>query len=282
MNKKHSGRWQVVGGRWVVILCLSLLSACDRSGGEAYKKGEELWEAEKYVEAVAQYEKVVSDSPKGHLATDALYQIGNINYLNLRDYSKAIEAYRRLVEMSPESPFSPDAQRKVADIYKDKFGDLKGAVAEYKLFIKVFPKEADKAIYQMARCHVLLKEFGKAREQYEKILKEHPDIDYADDVHYQIANSYYLEGKTGEAIKQFEGLLEGFPDSRFAADARFEIALAKEEDGNLQDALSILELLRGTYHDERVLELRIKGIQERIAAKKRPVPPRVAKRKRSR
>jgi len=284
------GRFVGANGRsplfyWHLILISALmfhLTACDRSGGEAYKKGEELWEAEKYSEAVAQYEKVVSDYPKGHLATDALYQIGNINYLNLRDYWKAIEAYRSLVEMSPGSPFSPDAQRKVADIYKDKFGDLKGAIAEYQRFIKVFPKEADKAIYQMAQCYVLLKEFGKGREQYENILKEHPDIDYADDVHYQIANSYYLEGKTGEAIKEFEELLEEFPDSRFAADASFEIALAKEEDGNLLEALSILEFLRGTYHDERVLELRIKGIQERIAAKKKPVPPRVVKRKRRR
>jgi len=284
VNRKTSGQWPVISGRWFVgaFFCLSLLSACDRSGGEAYKKGEELWEAEKYSEAVAQYEKVVSDYPKGHLATDALYQIGNINYLNLRDYWKAIEAYRRLVEISPGSPFSSDAQRKVADIYKDKFGNLKGAIAEYQRFIKVFPKESDKAMYQMAQCYVLLKEFEKGREQYENILKEHPDIDYADDVNYQIANSYYLEGKTGEAIKGLEGLLEEFPDSRFAGDAKFEIALAKEEDGNLQEALSILELLRGTYHDERVLELRIKGIQERIAAKKRPVPPRVVKRKRNR
>jgi TolA-binding protein len=304
VNRKASVQWPVISGRWfvgakrrlaqigqsgglvlqfiILILCLSFLAACDKSGGETYKKGEELWEAEKYSEAVAYYEKVVSDYPRGHLATDALYQIGNINYLNLRDYWKAIEAYRRLVEMSPGSPFSPDAQRKVADIYKDKFGDLKGAIAEYQRFIKVFPKEADKAIYQMAQCYVLLKEFGKGREQYENILKEHPAIDYADDVHYQIANSYYLEGNTGEAIKEFEKLLEEFPDSRFAADARFEIALAKEEDGNLQEALSILELLRGTYHDERVLELRIKGIQERIAAKKKPAPPRVAKRKRGR
>lgn len=264
------------------VLCFSFLSACNKSGEEAYKKGEALWEAERYSEAVAQYEKVVQDYQGGHIATDALYQIGNINYLNLRDYWKAIEAYRRLVETSPGSPFSPDAQRKIADIYKDKFGDLKGAIAEYQRFIKIFPKEADKAMYEMAQCYVRLKEFSKAREQYEGILKDYSYIDYLDDVHYKMANSYYLEGKTSEAKKWYEELLKKYPESRFAADARFEIALATEEDGDLQEAMSMLELLRGTYHDERVLNLRIKGIQERLAAQKKPTPPVIAKRKRSR
>lgn len=266
----------------MTILSLAVYTGCDRSGADAYKKGEELWEAGKYREAVSQYEKVVLDNPRGHLATDALYQVGNINYLNLRDYWKAIEAYRRLVETSPGSPFAPDAQIKIADIYRDKFGNLTGAIAEYERFIKVFPKEADKAMYQMAQCYVLLKEFGKAREQYEKLLKEHPDIDYKVDIYYQMANSYYLEGNQSEARKWFDELLQKFPDTKLAPDAKFNVALSFEEEGNLQEALSGLMKLKGVYHDERVLELRIKGIQERIAAKKKPVPPKVLKRKRER
>ncbi|HLB05262.1 MAG TPA: tetratricopeptide repeat protein, partial [Thermodesulfobacteriota bacterium] len=149
---------------------------------------------ERYGEALVHYEKVVSGNPGGHLAKDALYQIGNIYYLNLRDYQKAVEAYRRLVKTSPGSHFAPDAQRKIAEIYREKFGDLKGAVSEYQRFVKVFPKEADRARYRMAECYILLREFDKAREQYENILKETPDIDYKDDVLYQMANSYYLEG----------------------------------------------------------------------------------------
>lgn len=252
-----------------IFLCL-LLIACDKSGGEAYKKGEELWEAERYREALIQYEKVVSKDPEGHLATDALYQIGNIYYLNLRDYPKAIDSYRKLVETSPGSPFSPDAQRRIAEIYREKFGDLKGAVSEYQRFVKVFPKEADRARYRMAECHILLKEFDKAREQYENILKETPDIDYKDDVLYQIANSYYLEGKTGEAKKGFEELVEKFPETRFMVDARFVIALAFEEEGNVQEALNRLTQLKGTYHDQKVLDLRIRGIQDRMEEKKKP------------
>jgi len=262
-----------------IVFCLLILSGCDRSGAEDYKKGEELWEAERYAEAVTQFEKVVSEHPKNHLATDALYQIGNIYYLNLRDYRKAVDAYKRLVEANPGCPFSPDAQWKIADIYKEKFRDLSGAIVEYEHFVKIFPKEADKGIYQIAQSYVLLKEFGKAREQYEKILKDYPDIDYKDDVYFQMANSYYLEGITGEARKWFEDMLNKFPKSRFAADAGFEIALAYEEEGNLQEALSRLMNLKGIYHDERVLDLRVKGIQERIAAKKRPAPVRTVKRK---
>lgn len=264
----------------IAIFCLSLLAGCDKSGEEAYKKAEELWNAGKYNEAVAQYE-AVSKKGTGHLVADSLYQTGNIYYLNLRDYRKAIEAYKRLVEISPGSPFSPDAQRKIADIYKDKFGDLKGAIAEYQHFTKVFPKEADKAMYQMAQCYLLLKEFGKAREQYEAILKDAPDIDYKDEVYYQIANSYYLEGRTGGAKKGFEEFLGKFPESRFVPDARLGIALAYEEEGNLAEALSRLTQLKGVYHNQRALELRITGIRERISAKKRPVSIKAFKRKRN-
>lgn len=260
-----------------IFLCL-FLTACDSSVDEAYKKGEELWEAGKYKEALVLYEKLVAEHPKSHFSTDALYQIGNINYLNIRDYRAAIAAYRKLVELSPESPFSPDAQIKIADINKDKFGDLKGAIAEYERFVKVFPKAADKALYQMGLCYMLLKEFTPARVQYERILKEHPDVDYKDEICYHLANSYYLEGKTGEARKRFEDLLEKFPKSRFATDARFQVALTYEEEENLQEALLRLQQLRGVYHDDRVLDLRIKGVEERMAARKKPLPPKVAKR----
>ena len=291
VSRKTSGQWPVVSGRcfvrangrspllFFILVIILLFSACDKSGEDAYKKADELWSAGKYNEAVAQYE-VISKKGTGRLVADSLYQIGNIYYLNLRDYQKAIEAYRRLVEISPGSPFSPDAQRKIADIYKDKFGDLRGAIAEYQHFAKVFPKEADKAMYQTAQCYALLKEFAKAREQYEAILKDAPDIDYKDEVYYQIANSYYLEGKTGEAKKGFEEFLGKFPESKLVPDARLGIALAYEEEGNLAEALSRLTQLKGVYHNQRALELRITGIRERIAAKKRPVSVRALKRKR--
>lgn len=291
---KNSGQWSVISGQFIraycgtplffILLALFLtisLAACNRSGEAEYLKGEKLWEEGKYVEALAQYEKVVEHDPKGRWAVDALYQTGNIYLLNLKDYKKAVMAYRMLVDANPKSPFSPDAQKKIAEIHRDKFGDIKGAVREYKRFVTLYPKEADKALLQIAHCYMLIREFDGAREALGQILKDAPEIDYKDEVYYQTANSFYLEGKTGEARKWFDELLKTFPESKFAPDAKLGIALAYEEAGDLQEALNRLIQLKGAYPNQTVLELRIAGIRERIEARKRPVQASTKKRHRN-
>lgn len=290
MRQQAIGNRQQIGAYrgtplFFIVLALVLivnLVACDRSGELAYKQGDKLWEEGKYVEALAQYREVVSKDPDGRLAADALYQMGNIYSLNLKDYQRAVEAYRRLVSANPRTPFSPDAQKKIAEIYRDKYGDLGGAISEYQRLVDLYPKEADRALFQMAQCHILLRDFDSARERFERILKDAPDIDYKDEVYYQIANTYYLEGKTEEARTKFEEILKMFPDSKFATDAKFGIALAYEETGDLQEALNRLMELKGVYPNQSVLELRISGIKERIEARKRPMPARVSKIKRHR
>lgn len=291
---RNSGQWSVVCGLFLraycgaplfffcLFLALTLASGCDKSGESVYKQGDKLWEEGKYSEALEKYREVASKDPQGRLAADALYQMGNIYSLNLKDYQKAVAAYGRLVSASPKSPFSPDAQKKIAEIYRDKYGDLKGAISEYQRFIDLYPKEADRALFQMAQCYILLRDFDKAREGFERILKDAPDIDYKDEVYYQIANSYYLEGKTEEARQGFEDLQKRFPDSKFTTDARFVIALTYEETGDLQEALDRLMQLNGVYPNQSVLELRIAGIKERIEARKRPMPARITKIKRHR
>lgn len=286
---RNSGQWSVVSGRFVganscspfffalLLAVLTITSACDKSGELAYKQGDKLWEEGKYSEALEKYREVASKDPQGRLAADALYQMGNIYSLNLKDYQKAVAAYRRLVSASPKSPFSPDAQKKIAEIYRDKYGDLKGAISEYQRFVDLYPKEADRALFQMAHCYILLRDFDKAREGFERILNDAPDIDYKDEVYYQIANSYYLEGKTDKAREGFEDLQKKFPDSKFATDASFAIALTYEETGDLKEALDRLMQLKGVYPNQSVLELRIAGIKERIEARKRPMPARVSK-----
>lgn len=286
---KNSGQWSVVCGQFLraycgaplffccLFLALTLLSGCDKSGESVYKQGDKLWEEGKYSEALEKYREVASKDPQGRLAADALYQMGNVYSLNLKDYQKAVAAYRRLVSTSPKSPFSPDAQKKIAEIYRDKYGDLKGAISEYQRFVDLYPKEADRALFQMAQCHIIMRDFGKAREEFERILKDTPDIDYRDEVYYQIANSYYLEGTTDKARQGFEDLQKRFPDSKFATDARFGIALSYEETGDLQEALDRLIQLKGVYPNQSVLELRITGIKERIEARKRPMPTRASK-----
>ena len=64
-------------------------------------------------------------------------------------------------------------------------------------------------------CHKLFKEGqnAKAREAFQKFLKQHPKTPYSGSAQFWIAETWYVEDRYEKAIVEYEKVIKGFPTS---------------------------------------------------------------------
>ena len=156
------------------------------------------------------------------------------SYYNDQQYQQARKLYIELYNLSalnrqPESYVIP---YNIAYCYY-KEGDYTSALKWFDTYLKQSSVKFRKdALERSADCHFVKKEYKKASESYDKVIKDYFDVN---DIYpyYQSAISYGLSGNSTQKIKLLGNVLEAEPSSRFYADAMFELGrsyVAKEDD----------------------------------------------------
>ncbi|HET6490450.1 MAG TPA: tol-pal system protein YbgF [Syntrophales bacterium] len=72
---------------------------------------------------------------------------------------------------------------------------------------KTDPKDAYNACYKVFKDG----QYAKAREQFQKFLKQYPKTAYSDNAQYWIGETWYVEEKYEKAIVEYEKVIKGFP-----------------------------------------------------------------------
>jgi tol-pal system protein YbgF len=81
------------------------------------------------------------------------------------------------------------------------------AGAEPSVEVKADPKEDYNACYKLFRNG----QYAKAREEFQKFLKQYPKTNYSDNAQYWIGETWYVEEKYEKAIVEYEKVIKGFP-----------------------------------------------------------------------
>lgn len=158
------------------------------------------------------------------------------SYYNDQQYPQARKLYMELYNLSalnrqPESYVIP---YNIAYCYY-KEGDYPSAVKWFDIYVKQSSVKFRKdALERSADCYFVRKEYKKASEMYDKVIKDYYDVN---DIYpyYQSAISYGLSGNTSKKINLLVNVWGAEPSSRFYADAMFELGrsyVAKEDDEN--------------------------------------------------
>ena len=249
-----------------------LFFSCARDEARSlFEKGEGLRTSGAYAEAIETYRRVVLHHEKSAFAPEALYRIGEVNYLFLQEFTKAASAFNRLIDSYPLSARCRESQRFLADIYMHKLGNRKQAIVEYQKAMLYYGDsiEAEDFQYEIASAYFELKNFHQQRLELRHILTIFPKTKRKGDIYFQIANSFYVEGRLDDAIKIFRGILKDFPDSPLAVESTFQLAVCLEEQEKLKKAISLLEEIDGVYPNPKVLERRIERIKKRLRKRRR-------------
>lgn len=198
---------------------------------------------ENYPEAVRNYERMVEEFTKHAKAAQAQFQIGNIYFYELYDYTGGWPAFVAVTEKFPESYEASQAStllKKTADILTDikqlmdeiEQNRSKKAVEYEKSGRKITPADrwrmgmADlvvQSFQQVASNWEKLRNYPMAIQAYEKLAADvsHKKFAAADAL-YRAGTLYQQNGEYERAIRAYDSLFESAPESTWRNEAVYQ------------------------------------------------------------
>src|SRR5512147_428721 len=87
--------------RWCLLGLAALFAGCSSSSRQLLGDAEALWRKGRFPEALQANEQLYKAEPRGRYAAQALLNVADIYYLNLRQTKQAIEIYEKLAQEFP-------------------------------------------------------------------------------------------------------------------------------------------------------------------------------------
>lgn len=199
-----------------MLACLAFLPACRPSTADVMESAEASWRKGDYEKAIMLNRAVLARDPKGKNGAQALLNIGNIYYRNLRQIRSAISTYSHVAQEFPGSPQEYQARRCLAEIYADELKDATRAIAEYDRLLAM-PQLADAAEIRFRRADLYFKneEFDRALRELLHIRDQGVSGRLADQVLLKIGAVYLAQKRFEEALGPFQEVARSpYPESR--------------------------------------------------------------------
>jgi len=146
-------------------------------------------EEKNYKEAVNIYSQLIRAYPKSPDAPKAYFNLGMVYFGNLNDQNKAEQVWERLVRKYPGFDLEREFFAYAQETQDQKNPQL--AIKVYAEILKYFPASSkrDKASFLIGFVYSeQLKDYPKAKEAFEKFIKEYPQSDLKDDAEFMLKN----------------------------------------------------------------------------------------------
>jgi outer membrane protein assembly factor BamD len=224
---------------------------------EQLQVGMDLYNQKEYKSAIKEFEKLIKHCPLARQAPDAQYHIG-LCFEDQGELFKAFKEYQVVVDKYPFSELSGTIVQKQYDIglkmlegegNRNKFitavsgGDY-DMIEVFRAVIKNAPYGALAAPAQY-KIGLYLQEkemFQESRDEFEKVINDYPDSEWAKAAKYQIAvsdakrstDAQYDQKITQVAIEEFNEFVENYPGAELSGSAKDQIhgLMEKEAENN--------------------------------------------------
>jgi len=217
------------------------MTMCEEISAEAQKLGGrtleetyvQLWkiyfEMDKLDLAAAMSQRLQRDFPNSEFVDAALVSLATVAR-KLNQYQRAIGIYTSVLRLE-KSPLRGEAQFGIAECYEEMAKAAEGAAGaqifdqSFQEYKKVFDKYPDsgrvgEAVSKMANYYYVQKDYARAIDVFETVLRTHPDAKFLDVILFNYGRCLYRLDKKADARKQFDQLIADFPESSLAADAK--------------------------------------------------------------
>jgi outer membrane protein assembly factor BamD len=147
-----------------------------------------------YIEAAAEFEKLIRSLPQSPFADDARYKVGMCYYKLAPGYAldqeythKAITQFEQFIDEYPASELRPEAEKrlhecreklakkefKTGELYQ-KMGYFRAAAISYDNVTKEFATSSfcEEAFYRKGECHLKMGELDQAQEAFETLTRK--------------------------------------------------------------------------------------------------------------
>jgi len=246
----------------VAALCL-LLIACNKAPRPLLQMAEAAWQSGDYPAAAHYYQEFLQKNPDDPRSARALFELGNIYLLNLKQYANAQQSYSELLSRFPDSEFSYLARQRRAESYVE-MGRTYEAIAEYENLFIAFPETDDRRRIRLTIADLYHKQhnYSQAEAEYQKVI---------DGAHYDsLSQTAYLRigginqlvrERYDKAIAAYSKVAEMTGDHKVRLQALYNIADGYAKLYKFDDAINVLKQIADGEQRE-FIEKRIKEFQE--------------------
>ncbi|MCK9616662.1 MAG: tetratricopeptide repeat protein [Lentimicrobiaceae bacterium] len=204
-----------------------------------FNRGVELYNDNKFEEAVAMFKKSLTYNLNKGLTASARYWLGE-SYYRLSDFEQALSNYRSfmLLPSAYQSKYYNLANYNIAYIQLNK-KNYKEALTGFRKFLVAKSKEEPTVIadaqLRTADCYFANKQYLEAIEYYDKALNSSAnDADYA---LYQKALAYGAQGKLNPKSAALSELIKKYKKSAYYDDALYELGVTSLVQNNNEQAM---------------------------------------------
>lgn len=254
--------------RFLHVLLLASLCACTLTSD--FHRADALVREGKFYSGVEYYVSFVEKNPDHPNAPQALLEVGKIQENILSEPDEAMQTYRSLVQLYPVTDTTIEAQERLAKLLKNQKNFYQKALTEFDKLIRAVPNHPRAAFFQLeiAECYTLLHQYQQADLEFETLLSRYPSFEKLDEVWFKKANNNYIAGRYEQALDDYERIIEDFEGSKYHTEALFGMGSTYEEMDRFDKAKAYYEKVKDDYPSPKVVEIRLSGLQKRMAKKK--------------
>jgi tetratricopeptide (TPR) repeat protein len=267
MKTRHRKR------RSLILACLlsagAWMAACSSNARQLLDRAESAWRNGGYDEAIRDNLQLYQMDTRGKYAPQALLNIGNIYYLNLRRLNKAIEFYDKLTQEFPDCPEVLHARRQLASIYANEevIRDLDQAIGQYNRLLEAEElPDRNEIRYQRADAFYKKGDYSRALRELTSLEESGIQDRLAAQVSLRIGSIYEMEKRFPEAIEAYHKVMVSKCDE-CRRRAVLNLAETYENLYDFDKAIEVLRKLDPTPENEKF----IRGEVARLNAKRRQV-----------
>jgi TolA-binding protein len=126
---------------------ITIISCGTPDDQDLYESAKENIDNEEYIDALADFRKLVDNFPKSKYRAEVYFELGKLYHgkidKNLSEedsYRQAIKYYESVYTNFPDDPNAPNALFMTSFLYANELGDLDSARDSYEMFLSKYPQ----------------------------------------------------------------------------------------------------------------------------------------------
>lgn len=246
--------------------------ACDETGAYVgdclYWRAECFYKSGQYALAEADLKVLFGRSDINQNPNKALaYYLAGYACFAQHKYKDAIPYFLSYtaIEKDKMKEMHSDALNRIGDCYFQG-RDFGPAENYYARVIGIGRQGADYAYFQRANIMGLLKKYDDKILLEEKLVKQYPKSDYADDALYEMARAYQMKEEYPSAIDSYNRLLASYPHSNLARVTAVEIGMTYANMGQQENAITAYKKVISNYPGSEESYTALQGIESAYIA----------------
>ncbi|MGH9338793.1 MAG: tetratricopeptide repeat protein [Acidobacteriota bacterium] len=178
--------------------------------GMQLSRAQAKWRQADYLGAIERYETVYSRYPASQYADDALWEIGEIYYLNFHQIDRAVTHFEKIIAEYPHSPFIQRTYLKLAELHEVELNDLDKALQYWELALEQESKVASRRriLFKVATAHLKLEEFDRAFTEFEQVSRSEAFDELAQQSLVRMGTILQIQRRYSESVPFFQKALQ--------------------------------------------------------------------------